>query len=173
MTRRGAAWYRSRMRHRLLIALFSLLGAACGSEAETSPTPPGPAEVHPTPAPEAREVWEDESFELRTTLSAPYAAGAEGAFEVVLRPRGVYHVNQDYPMSIALEGGGSAVTFPTRQIPRESAVEYTETVARFRVPFTPTAAGQQRVTATVDFAVCTPEACMPDTRTLAVALPVQ
>ena len=75
-------------------------------------------------------------------------------------------------MSIELSGPGEAGLAGTG-VPREAATEYSETVARFPVRFTPTAAGQHRVTAVVDFAVCTPEACMPDARTLAVLLPVE
>jgi hypothetical protein len=41
------------------------------------------------------------------------------------------------------------------------------------VPFTPSAVGTHRVEAKVSFAVCTPETCVPDTRTLSLALPVQ
>lgn len=170
--------------------LFSWLafGVACsGGSEEATPSAGGGTEttgggggataegsgggVAPTPA-EAREAWEEDSFELRSSVSGPFTSGSEATFEVVLRPRGIYHVNEAYPMSIALSGPAE-VAFPAATVPREAATEYGETVARFPVRFTPSAAGEHRVTATVDFAVCTPEACMPDTRTLAVLLPVQ
>ncbi|MBK8172015.1 MAG: hypothetical protein IPK60_16950 [Sandaracinaceae bacterium] len=49
----------------------------------------------------------------------------------------------------------------------------TERLARFSVPFTAGTAGSARIEADVDFAVCTPENCMPDRRTVAVTLAVQ
>jgi hypothetical protein len=121
---------------------------------------------------EAREVAEDPSFELRATASGPYAPGEEGRFDIALTPRGIYHVNAQYPLSIQLQAPGE-ITLPDAELGTEDAAEFGEPRARFQVPFTATAAGQHRVTARVDFAVCTPESCMPDCRTLALVLPVE
>lgn len=174
----------------VVIGLIALMIGCGSSEAEQgaeSPEPTGsggsPARggavaapvvdgCAPAAAASAREVAEDPSFELRASATGSYAQGQEGRFEVALTPRGEYHVNDQYPMTITLAGPG-AVTFPSAEITREQATEYGEPRARFQVPFTATAAGEHRVTAQVDFAVCTPESCMPDCRTLALVLPVQ
>ncbi|MDQ3034933.1 MAG: hypothetical protein M3Y87_21170 [Myxococcota bacterium] len=161
--------------------LCALALVACGSNEEASPVSGGGAAVPTAPtAPgggcgdpaEAREVAEDPSFELRASASGPYATGQEGRFEIALTPRGGYHVNADYPLTIELEAPGE-VTLPDAELGADDAAEFGEPRARFQVPFTPTGAGQHRVTARVDFAVCTPEACMPDCRTLALVLPVE
>lgn len=146
--------------------------AASGGGAEApTPTRPAPGGGCGDPA-QAREVAEDPSFELRASASGPYATGQEGRFEIALTPRGGYHVNADYPLTIELEAPG-AVTLPDAELVAGDAAEFGEPRARFQVPFTATDAGQHRVTARVDFAVCTPEACMPDCRTLALVLPVE
>ena len=44
---------------------------------------------------------------------------------------------------------------------------------RFDVPFTPAAAGERTVTARVQFAMCNPSNCVPEERTLTLALAVQ
>jgi hypothetical protein len=114
---------------------------------------------------------DDPTFELRATARGPYAPGEQGRFEVSLTPRGVYHVNTQYPMAIRLQGPVE-VSFPSAELGVDDAAEIVEPRARFDVPFTARSAGEHRVLAEVDFAVCTPESCMPDCRTLAVVLPV-
>lgn len=161
-----------------LVAL-SIVGFAfgCGGEEETiSPTgdehvQPGPA-GNPEPEAPAGPVVNDPTYELRAEATPPYTAGEQGTFQIRLTPRGHYHVNQEFPMSIALTAPGG-VTVPGAALGNGDAQEFSEQVARFEVPFTASAAGEHRVTALVDFAVCTPEACMPDQRTLALVLPVQ
>lgn len=143
-------------------------GPAVGPEGSGGGGAPGGGCGDPA---QAREVVEDPSFELRASASGPYAPGTEGRFEIALTPRGEYHVNADYPMTIDVEAP-SAVTLPRAQLGPDQAAELAEPRARFQVPFTATAAGEHRVTARVDFAVCTPESCMPDCRTLALVLPV-
>lgn len=157
----------------VLVAAIGLLACSGHSTEPTSdlpPPPPSTGATPPPPAAEARAVWDEPSFELRSDTPGPYAAGAEGHFTIRLTPRGNYHVNQDYPLSITLTGP-SGVTFPHATIAREQAQTMTEPLAVFDVPFT-SSAGAQHLTALVDFAVCTPEACMPDTRTLSIDLDV-
>jgi hypothetical protein len=166
-----------------LVLLLALAGSwvACGG-GETEPpateTPPPattadsvPPPSSAAPAAEARAVWDEPSFELRGDAPGPYTAGSEGHFTIRLTPRGNYHVNQQYPLSITLTGP-SGVTFPHPTVTVDQAQTMTEQLASFEVPFTASAAGTQHVTALVDFAVCTPEACMPDSRTVAVDLAV-
>lgn len=170
----------------LVVLAMAWLGAACGGEEEAAPEIGDAVETDSTDTETAEEgggetgaaieaeagpVAEDPTFELRATASGPYAAGEEGTFQIQLTPRGRYHVNQDFPMNIALDGP-DGVALPAEDLGNAQAAEFTEETARFEVPFTPSAAGEHRVTAEVDFAVCTPEACMPDRRTLALVLPV-
>jgi hypothetical protein len=172
---------------RLAGVLFGVLSlAACGGREEggspnVSPSEPaqvqgnvpagGSGDACGDPA-QAREIAEDPSFELRATAAGPYAPSEEGRFEIVLTPRGNYHVNTQYPLSIHVDAP-SGLTLPDAELEVGDAAEFGEPRARFQVPFTATSAGQHRVTASVDFAVCTPEACMPDCRTLALVLPVE
>lgn len=155
------------------LALVLLIG--CGGEEAANPTEPQPeVEAAPVVQAEPGPRVEDPTFELVATASGPYTAGEQGTFEIRLVPRGEYHVNVDplFPFAIAL-AGPEPVRFAEASLDREDAAEFTEQRARFAVPFTPGAAGEHRVTATVDFAVCTPSTCLPEQRTLALVLPVQ
>jgi hypothetical protein len=158
--------------------LGAVVALGCGGEESSGGGGSSPTDTPASPSGSenaaAGPLVEDTTFELRASPSGPYTAGQQGTFEIRLVPRGDYHVNVDplFPFAIALSGPG-AVQFPEASLDREDAAEFTEQRARFAVPFTAREAGQHRVTATVDFAVCTPSTCLPEQRTLALVLPVQ
>lgn len=172
----------------LSVAMVFLLAAACGDEGEAESATGddtqasteetggedegGEEATEDEPEEPPGPVAEDPTYELRATAQGPYASGEEATFQIQLTPRGAYHVNQDFPMDIALSGP-EGVSLPPASLGNSDAAEFNEERARFDVPFTASAAGEHRVTAEVDFAVCTPEACFPEHRTLALALPVE
>lgn len=162
---------------------------ACGggnkSEgAETPAAPPAAPAPAAAPKPAAEPVQpqaaaaaptdrvDDPSFELAAKPAGPYSAGKLGSFAISLTPRGSYHVNPDYPLSVSLKAEGG-VSLPKSELAKSDAATFGEKLARFDVPFTADKAGAHRVEAKVRFAVCTPENCVPDERTLALNLAVQ
>jgi hypothetical protein len=166
------------------IGLMVLALAACGSSgggsggqpaappAAPAPAAPAPAAPAPTAAAAPTDKVEDPTFVLAATPVGSYAAGKLGSVAISLTPRGEYHVNEDYPISVALSGD-PALQFPKPQLGKSETAEFSEKVARFDVPVTPQSAGKHSLTAKVKFAVCTPENCVPDERTLALALAVE
>lgn len=175
-----------------LAALLPICAVGCGSGGDSNPAPAAAppaaapaapaapvaapaAPAAPTPAPAAAAASDrvdDPSFELAAVPAGPYAVGKLGSFAVSLKPRGVYHVNQEYPISISLHGE-AGLSFPKADLARADAATFGEKLARFEVPFTAAKAGSLKVEADVKFAVCTPENCVPDERKLALMLPVQ
>ena len=149
-------------------ALVAVL-IGCGGNSE--PSTPDPEPQQPVAEQPAGPLVDDPSFELRASPRGPYHAGEQASFEIRLTPKGRYHVNQDFPTTVSLTAP-SGVTLPHAELAATDAAEMGERLARFDVPFTATA-GEHRVTARVSFAVCTPESCMPDERTLAFSLPVE
>jgi hypothetical protein len=149
--------------------------SACGEDAP-APAAPQTAPEPTTPAPEAAAEPSGPSatgasFALVSSNAESYAAGELAQFGIELTGRGGWHVNMEYPTVVEVEGEG--VTFPTARLEREQAAEYVEERVRFEVPFTPAAAGQKQVTARVQFAMCNPSNCVPEERTLTLALAVQ
>ncbi|MEM9194543.1 MAG: hypothetical protein AAGF12_35525 [Myxococcota bacterium] len=121
---------------------------------------------------EAASVIDDPAFELRATAEGPFSSGELSQFAISLTPRGEWHVNEEFPISVELtvpEG----IDVPKAELGQSDAAEFGEEAARFDVPFTPSATGEHEVSAKVSFAVCTPSNCIPDERTLALVLPVQ
>jgi len=142
-------------------------------EAKPAATPaPKPEPADEKPAAELTATATDPSFQLSLKPAGPYEAGKLGTFVVDLEPRGEYHVNEEYPMSVTVSAG-EGMTLPKAELKKADAAEFGQKRARFEVPFTPTAKGEHRVEAHVRFAVCTPETCVPDERKLALALPVE
>lgn len=171
---------------RLLLCAAFLALASCGSSGSSgteqpagSPTktreptaPPDPPPVRDPGSGAAGARVEDPSFVLSATPGGPHALNTPSTFEISLVPRGAYHVNTEFPMRISLTAP-AGLTTPRATLEKTDAAELTERRARFEVPFTATAAGEHRLTARVEFAVCTPENCIPDERTLAVVLPAR
>jgi hypothetical protein len=154
---------------------------ACKSAAEPAPSVPqntsapsamAPEKAAPEKVAPASDRVEDPSFELAAVPGGPYAVGQLGSFAVSLKPRGEYHINQDYPIAISLRPP-SGVRLLRSEFKKADAAVFGEQLARFDVPLTPEQKGAHRLEANVRFAVCTPETCIPDERTLALVLTVQ
>jgi hypothetical protein len=173
----------------VVVILLALVG--CNQQPQPAPAEPEPAAPEPAapaaepaaepaaqqPQPGAAEAElsdtvEDPSFALSLSPVGEYEAGKLGSLAVSLEPRGEYHINQDYPMSIEITGP-DGVSFPKARLDKPDAAKFDDNVARFDVPFTAAAAGEHQIQAKVKFAVCTPETCVPDERTLALAVAVK
>lgn len=131
-----------------------------------------PVPVAAVPKTAAPSSIEDSGFSLQLAEAGPYKAGELARFVVKLEPRGVFHINQEYPIEIALTGDAETV-FPKVSLARVDAAHFDEKSARFDVPFTAKAPGDHKLLANVKFAVCTPENCVPDERDLALAVAVK
>lgn len=169
-------------RKQWLTAALGMLAGGCGdSNAHTTQTPPPavhaveapkPAAAAPVPASAAPSSIDDVGFSLRLAEAGPYKVGELGRVVLHLEPRGVFHINQEYPVEISLSGDADT-SFPKATLARSDAAEFGEKHARFDVPFSAKAAGDHKLLANVKFAVCTPENCVPDERNLSLALAVK
>ncbi len=172
----------------LMAALFalSLLGGCDDDgEGETTAAPeteqpaqtPEVAETEQEAPPEAEEeapgpLVDEANFELRATAAESYTNGELGQFAIQIRPKGEFHMNDEYPTMVTVRQVEN-VEFPKSELEKGDAAEWERQSARFDVPFTASAAGEYTVVCDVSFAVCTDENCIPEERTLAVNLPVQ
>jgi len=171
----------------LTVAVFGTLALACGDKKEPAPAAPEqatakpavheaepvkPADVAAAPKGAAPSSIEEAGFSLRLTEAGPYKAGELSRFVLKLEPRGVFHINQEYPIEISLTGDADT-SFPKASLARADAAQFDDKTARFEVPFTPKAAGDRKLMANVKFAVCTEENCVPDERDLALAVAVK
>ncbi|MBK7155946.1 MAG: hypothetical protein IPH72_29905 [Sandaracinaceae bacterium] len=179
-SRSHAPQRRSRSWLTLGLCAAALLG--CGEDAPSPSTGAGPIPTAPTTAvtpPEAPPeppqpagpTATGASFSLVSSGAESYRAGEVGQFAIELTGRDGWHVNMEYPTVVQLEGEG--LSFPSPRLERAQAAQFAEERVRFDVPFTPAAAGDRSVTARVQFAMCNPSNCVPEERTLTLALAVQ
>jgi len=148
-------------------AQASASAGAAGSEKATGGAEQGGGQDAP-----AGPMVRDEAYQLQATGPGPYRAGELANFAITLLPQGEWHVNQDYPMTVTVEGP-TELEFAKLELEQGDAAEFGDERARFDVPFTAKVAGSHRVSAHVSFAVCTPETCIQDDKTLALNLPVE
>jgi hypothetical protein len=173
-----------RNRPSLMAAALAALACACGgnkdapsAEVPAAPTEkvevaaPKPVAVQKPSAADAPSSVEESNYSLKLVQAGPYKAGELARFVVNLEPRGVFHVNQEYPIEISLKGDPET-SFPKATLARPDAAAFDEKKARFDVPFTAKSAGDHKIMANVKFAVCTDENCVPDERDLALAVAV-
>lgn len=152
---------------------------ACGKKEAAAPEPAAPAPAAPSEAPvappgaqvAAPSSIEEASFALRMAEAGPYKTGELGRFVLQIEPRGHFHINQEYPVEIAVTGS-AGTTFPKANLLKPDAAEFSDKKARFEVPFTASTSGDHKVNCNVKFAVCTEENCVPDERNLTLALAV-
>jgi len=182
--------YEFRMRNLFWMVSCAFVLAACGGDkspappaaAEPAPAPaapaaPTPAEAAPAPKaeaaakPEATDRVEEAMFALALKPTGAYAAGKLGSFEVTIEPRGEWHINMDFPTEVTVKSG-EGITLPKASLDKKAAAEFKEELARFDIPFTAAAAGEHEVECNVRFAMCSEENCVPEERTVVLALNV-
>ncbi len=155
--------------------LFALLAGCSRSEPARAPAAEKPAAYAAAPATKQAEPpkpsIDDTTFRLTLSGAPEYTAGTAGSVALTLEARGGYHVNQDYPIRVDMKAP-PGVKLSKSSLGKPDAVQFDEGEARFDVPFSADK-GTHDLTATVDFAVCTKETCVPDQRTVALQLAVR
>lgn len=160
----------------------SLLVAACDKTPETKapPSSGGDQAKKTTPAPEGEggepaaddgktKVVEgappgnDERYAV--VVETPEAkAGEESKVTVRVVPKDPWHMNLDYPTSLALTAGeGVALAKDTL---KKADAQLSPASCEFDVAFTPEKAGDAKFTGEFKFAVCQDEACSQVTENL-------
>jgi Disulphide bond corrector protein DsbC len=154
------------------VATLVFLAAACTREEAAPPVEAKPAAPLATkPSEPPKPTIEDTTFRLALAAPDNVAADQPGAATLTLEALGGYHVNQDYPIKVDLSAP-PGLKLQKTSLGRPDAADFGEQRASFALPFS-APGGSYDLTATVDFAVCTKETCVPDQRTVALALVVR
>jgi hypothetical protein len=126
-----------------VVALVALLaGASALAE------PPGGKGVPP-----------DASYVLKVD-AAPSKKGEKAVAKIKITPGGGYHLNKEYPTSLALTPP-SGVTVEKAKLTVKDAAKWEEQGGEFDVAYTAQNAGKQKVTGEIKFAVCSATTCDP------------
>jgi hypothetical protein len=115
--------------------------------------------------------YTEPSFELSFRPSGSYAAGQEGAVEIVLDAKPPFHVNTQYPYKFKVKEG-PGVKYPKPVVTKDAAKMETQRVT-MPVAFVPEAAGNHTVSGQFAFSVCTDETCLMEKRDLTLVVAVK
>ncbi len=160
-----------------LCLLLSLQCNNCSTRSEQEST--SPALTHtdlPVPAPTAQPPKDapatinEAAFTLETKPDASYHARTDAALSLRLKAHAPWHINEEYPFNIKVEAP-TGVRFAKTTFAKTEAKHRDESELLFALPFQADP-GDHKVTLVISFAVCTPENCMPDDRTLSAQLHV-
>lgn len=168
---------------------FALVLAACGGESKpkaadakspdkAAPAPTAAADKDAGKPPDGgTKVIEgadpvDDRYTLRVEPPADAAAGREGTVKVTVVPKAPWHMNLDFPTTLAI-GAPDGVTLAKAEMKKADADKLDENSAEYSVKFTPAAAGDKSFTGKFKFAVCQDEACSPVTEEVAFKVAVK
>jgi hypothetical protein len=126
-----------------------------------------PAAAAPLPAPAGASAQGD-TYEVALVPPAAAKPGAGATARVVVKAKGPYHVNRDYPMAFRPDAAASTVTFAGEKVPlgqgaeRTACKDFPAESCAVSVPlaFTPKAAGEAKLVGVVAFSVCNPDRCL-------------
>jgi hypothetical protein len=113
----------------------------------------------------------DERYEL--VFDTPDAkAGEESKVTVRVVPKDPWHMNLDYPTSLAVDAP-SGVTLSKAELEKGDAKKLDADSCEFDVAFTAANPGEQTLTGEFKFAVCQDEACSPVTESVELKVAVK
>lgn len=123
-------------------------------------------------APEDDPSNEAKIYSLNADKSEAYQVDKASSVFITLAPKGVYHINQEYPTLVTVSAP-PGVTLTKGKLIKSDAVRFDEKLAKFEVPFSSSQSGTYQVDVKASFAMCTAETCIPFDKTLAVTLSVK
>lgn len=163
---------------------LALVLAACGGEQKPSAADAKVPEKTATPPVAARSDAPDNKVKVvegQNPSEDRYAlevvppegkVGQEGTVMVKVVPKAPWHMNLDFPTTLAVKAP-DGVRVAKEEQNKADALKLDDKSAEFAVKFTPSAAGEQAFTGKFKFAVCQDEACSPVTEELAFRVAVK
>jgi len=164
---------------RQICCLAFALSLGCGGEKQAAPAknpseradaPKTAAATAPSAVDPKVKVIEgkdpaDDRYSLTIEPPAEIAAGASGEVKVSIVPKAPWHMNLDYPTSLAVTAP-DGVSVAKAEQRKDDAARLDDNGAVFSVAFTAAKAGEASFTGQLKFAVCQDDACAPITEEL-------
>lgn len=149
--------------------------SASASEAPTvasaAPTASATAAAAAEPALNVQGAQTQEAaFNVWMQSAKSYKVGQAASVEVVVVPKGSFHCNDQYPYKVKMGAAPAGVSFAQDTV-RGASVSPAR--ASIRVPFTPTAAGDARISGKFYFSVCNADQCVIDQRDVAATVKIE
>ena len=108
------------------------------------------------------------------TYSTPSGKKAQkGVVKIHVAPGAGFHMNKEYPTSVALTAVPAGVLVEKMKQTAKDAVKLDETALEFEVAYTSNEAGKKEFTGNLRFAVCSASSCDPKSEKLAFTVDVK
>jgi hypothetical protein len=91
----------------------------------------------------------------------PAKKGQKAVAKIKITPGGGYHLNKEYPTSLAFTTVPAGVSVDKMKLTAKDAAKWEEQGGEFDVAYTAQNAGKQKVTGEIKFAVCSATTCDP------------
>jgi hypothetical protein len=153
-------------------------GAACDRKADAAIAPA----LAPAPAGSAGPSADTANYKVEVKAVGTYKKGQAGTFEIVLKTKGDYHVNDEYPTKFKAPEKPENVTYGKELISRAKDADAWSTekcasgkdscTLKLTVPVTPTATGSVKLGGTLHFGVCNAATCLIEKQTLELPVTV-
>lgn len=149
------------------------LTSACQRTTERQPAASEPVTAHPprTDKNPRLNANSDAAFVLRYDMQDAYPQKAWHFFDIVVEAEGQWHLNKEFPTTLTVLNPPDEVTFRKTTLGPADAIAFSEPKFHFQVPFM-ASAGDYPIQAKLAFAVCTPQTCVPEERTVELSLHV-
>ncbi|MBI2390821.1 MAG: hypothetical protein HYV09_14620 [Deltaproteobacteria bacterium] len=164
-----------------LIAAAVLLVIAVGCQRASTDAAPAPAPAASGSSSAAAPSFETATYKLEIEPIGAYKKGEAATFRVVLRTKGEFHVNEEYPTKFKASDT-PAVRFAAAQLGRADHPEAFKAVPcasgkdnctlELTVGFTPQESGKVRLGGEMSIGVCNKDNCIFDKKTLEREVPV-
>lgn len=157
-----------------LLATVLALGACAATPVQAPPATSPKIAQAPARAfdPAAPPRIDAPTFALELTAPKSSSTGEPAPIAITIERRGDFHINLEYPLRIEL-GGSHGATIAKSTLAAADASELNEERAHVETQASWSASGRHWLAARVQFAVCTPDTCVPREETVAVQLDVQ
>ncbi len=117
-------------------------------------------------------AFADPSYQL--TVNAPPGKKAQkGVVKIHVAPGPGFHVNKEYPTTVALNAAPAGVLVDKLKLTAKDATRLDETALEFEVAYTSNDAGSKAFTGVLRFAVCSASSCDPKMEQLKFAVDVK
>jgi hypothetical protein len=137
-----------------------------GTTGVPNPPPPPPGgKVGMTPE-------NDASYKIAIAPPASAPVGSEAVARVSVTPSAGWHVNKDFPTSLAITAP-DGVKVGKAMMDTKDVTKLDDNELAFDVKLVAAKAGTYKVDGEIKFAVCTPDSCDPKYRPIAIQLVVQ
>ncbi|MGZ3416516.1 MAG: hypothetical protein ACXWUG_31165 [Polyangiales bacterium] len=142
---------------------------------------PGASAAPNSPAAPASSSVESEKYTLELKPVGKYEKGKAATFEIVLKTRGDFHVNEDYPTKFkAAKADGVKYDLEVLHKMKNAEAFTMEGCAsgkdkctlKITVKFTPEASGKVSLGGELQVGVCNKETCLVEKKTLDLSVPV-